>query len=632
MAGGSERESVAPDGLLRIEDCLDADGGVRMPQGVTLTSLIDRNITSVGASVAYRYLDYTRSDAGHAVELTWAGLGVRMRAIGARLQQVAAREDRVAILAPQGLEYVAAFFAAVKAGNIAVPLFAPELPGHAERLDTALADSRPSVVLTTATASEAVESFLGRLPTGRRPRVVVVDAIPDSEADAFVPVAIGVDDVSHLQYTSGSTRPPVGVEITHRAVGTNLIQMILSIDLLDRNTFGVSWLPLYHDMGLSMIGFPAVYGGHSTLMSPTAFVRRPQRWINALSAESRDGRVVTAAPNFAYEWTAQRGRPAPGEDVDLSNVVMIIGSEPVSMEAINSFNEAFAPYGLPSTAIKPSYGIAEATLFVATTDPKAEATVVYFDRDRLDAGVAVRVAADAPGAVAQVSSGQVARSEWAVAVDPDGNELADGLVGEMWLHGNNIGRGYWGQPDETARTFRAVLRSRLTDGSHADGAPETGRWLRTGDLGVHLDGELYITGRLADLVAIDGRTHYPQFIEATTADASPMVRRGYVTAFSVPDVAVPDVAVPDIAVPDVVESDAAHQRLVIIAERAAGNGRADPGSAIEAIKTIVAQRHGLTVSDARIVPAGAIPRTTSGKLARRACRAQYLDGTLGGHR
>ena len=179
-----------------------------------------------------------------------------------------------------------------------------------------------------------------------------------------------MDDISHLQYTSGSTRPPVGVEVTHRAVGTNLVQMILSIDLLDRNTHGVSWLPLYHDMGLSMIGFPAVYGGHSTLMSPTAFVRRPQRWIQALSAGSRAGRVVTAAPNFAYEWTAQRGLPAQGDDIDLSNVVMIIGSEPVSIDAIRTFTKAFAPYGLPRTAFKPSYGIAEATLFVATIDAR----------------------------------------------------------------------------------------------------------------------------------------------------------------------------------------------------------------------------------------------------------------------
>ncbi|MFZ0905820.1 MAG: fatty acyl-AMP ligase [Mycobacterium sp.] len=598
-------------GLLQIEECLDAQGGVALPRGVTLISLIDRNIANAGDATAYRYLDHTGATDVHTEEVTWTQFGARLQAIGAHVQQGAGRGERVAILAPQGIDYVAGFFAAVKAGTIAVPLFAPELPGHAKRLDTALRDSEPTLVLTTTAAKAAVESFLANLPQRRRPHVEVIDQIPDTAGELFVPNEIGLDDVSHLQYTSGSTRPPVGVEVTHRAVGTNLVQMILSIDLRDRNTHGVSWLPLYHDMGLSMIGFPALYGGHSTLMSPTAFVRRPQRWIHALSAGSREGRVVTAAPNFAYEWTAQRGLPAQGDDIDLRNVVMIIGSEPVSIDAIRTFNKAFAPYGLPRTAFKPSYGIAEGTLFVSTIAPEAEATVVYFDRQQLGAGHAARVPADAPNAVAQVSCGQVARSQWAVIVDPDtGSELPDSAVGEIWLQGNNIGRGYWGMPDETRATFGAALGSRLGKGSHADGSTVEGTWLRTGDLGVYLDGELYVTGRIADLVTIEGHSHYPQDIETTAAEASPVVRRGYATAFSVP-------------------ADDGGQRLVIAAERAAGTSRVDPQPAIEAIRQAVSHRHRLSVSDVLLLPAGAIPRTTSGKLARRACRAQYLNGTLG---
>jgi len=579
-------------GLLQIEDCLDADGGVVLPPGVTLISLIERNIANVGDSVAYRYLDFTRSDAGQLSEITWTQLGVRLEAIGARVQQVTSRGDRVAILAPQGLDYIAGFFAAVKAGTIAVPLFAPELPGHVERLETALNDAQPTVVLTTTAVKDVVDGFLAAMPA-HSPHVIAIDEIPDSAAEAFTPVTIDVADVSHLQYTGGATRPPVGVEVTHLAVGTNLLQMILSIDLLDRNTHGVSWLPLYHDMGLSMIGFPAVYGGHSTLMAPTAFIRRPQRWIHALSAGSREGRVVTAAPNFAYEWAAQRGLPDPGSDFDLSNVVLIIGSEPVSIDAIRTFDKAFAPFGLPRSAFKPSYGIAEATLFVSTIEPSAQPTVSYFDRNQLAVGRAVPTAADNPNAVAHVSCGQVARSQWAVIVDPDtGDELPDASVGEIWLHGNNICRGYWGRPDESRRTFHAKLRTRPGD------------WLRTGDLGVHLDGELYVTGRIADLIVIDGATHYPQDIEVTAAEASPMVRRGYAAAFT---------------------DDSQH--LVIVAERAAGTARHDPQPAIEAIRKAVSQKHGLTVSDVRFVPAGAIARTTSGKLARWACRASYLSAS-----
>jgi fatty-acyl-CoA synthase len=614
MDCGSRQDATVARGLLRIEDCLDANGGVALPPGVNLISLIDRNIANVGETVAYRYLDYSRPVDVHVEEVTWTRFGVRLEAIGARIQQVAARGERVAVLAPQGIDYVAGFYAAVKAGTIAVPLFAPELPGHAERLDTALRDSEPTVVLTTAAARDAVEHFLNGRPGLRAPQILVIDRIPDEAGELFMANEIGMDDVSHLQYTSGSTRPPVGVEVTHRAVGTNLVQMILSIDLLDRNTHGVSWLPLYHDMGLSMIGFPAVYGGHSTLMSPTAFVRRPLRWIQALSAGSREGRVVTAAPNFAYEWAAQRGLPGPGADIDLSNVVMIIGSEPVSIDAINTFNKAFASHGLPRTAFKPSYGIAEATLFVATIAPSAEATAVHLDREQLGAGRAVRVAADAPNAVAHVGCGGIARSQWAVIVDPAGNELPDGAVGEIWLQGNNVGRGYWGLPDETRRAFGAELRSRLTAGSHADGSDPERTWLRTGDLGTYLDGELYVTGRIADLVKIDGANHYPQDIEATVAEAASIVRRGYVTAFSVPTDDDPDAG-----------------RLVIIAERAAGTSRADPRPGIDAIRAAVSRRHGLPVFDVRLLPAGAIPRTTSGKLARRACRAEYLSGTLGVH-
>lgn len=600
----------APPGLLRIEECLDGDGGIVLPPGVTLLSLIDRNIANVGDSVAYRYLDYSGSEDGRAIELTWTQLGERLRAIAARLQRLAARGERVAILAPQGLDYVAAFFATVKAGNIAVPLFAPELPGHAERLDTALRDARPTVVLTTTAAAGPVTDFLDRLlAPADRPHVVTVDEIPGSEGESFAHTEIDVDDVSHLQYTSGSTRPPVGVEITHRAVGTNLLQMILSIDLLDRNTHGVSWLPLYHDMGLSMIGFPAVYGGHSTLMSPTAFLRRPVRWINALAAESRDARVVTAAPNFAYQWAAQRGRPDPAADVDLEKVVLIIGSEPVSVSAMEEFNATFAPFGLPRTAFKPSYGIAEATLFVSTIGPADEPTVTHFDRQALETGHAVAVPAADPYAIAHVACGRVARSQWAVIVDTgSAHEIPDGQVGEIWLHGANVGRGYWNRPAETESTFGAELHGVLDVGSHARGAPTAARWLRTGDLGTYRDGQLYVTGRRADVVDIGERRLYPQHIEETAADASTMVRRGYVAAFTAGDPT---------------------QHLVVIAERAAGTARADPAPAVQAVRAAIESQYSLAQVEVRLVPAGALPRTTSGKLARRACRADYLAGTWG---
>jgi acyl-CoA synthetase (AMP-forming)/AMP-acid ligase II len=619
MRGALANEGGTRSSRPELTDYLDPDGGIFLPDGVNLVTFLDRHIDSIGDAVAYRYLDYTQQDDGKAIDLTWTELGTRLRAIGARLQQVTSRGDRVAVLAPQGIDYIVGFFAAIKAGDIAVPLFAPELPGHAERLHAVLGNAQPTVVLTTAAVAAAVQEFVRSLPRNRRPRVIAIDEIPDSVGATFTPVSLDTDDIAYLQYTSGSTRTPVGVEITHRAIGTNVLQMVISTGM-DFDIRSVSWLPLYHDMGLLMIVCVAVFGTQVTLMSPIAFVRRPQRWIRQLAGEARHGRTFAAAPNFAFELAAERGLPDAGEDLDLSNVVSLInGSEPVNIDSIAKFNAAFAPYGLPSTAIKPSYGMAEATLFVSTIDAAAGATVVHLDRDQLGAGRAVRVSPDAPNAVAQVSCGRIARSQWGVIVNPDTEaELPDREVGEIWLHGNNIGRGYWASPEETNRVFGNKLQRPLSVGSHADGAPSEATWLRTGDLGVYLDGELYITGRIKDLIIVDGRNHYPQDIEATTSEASSAVRSGYVAAFSVPASQVPGAP-----------SDAAGERLVIIAERAAGAGRAELQPVVDAVRAAVSRRHSLPLAEVLLVAAGVIPRTTSGKLARRACRAQYLSGELG---
>lgn len=591
-------------GDMRLEDYLDAQGDIAIPAGITLTSFLDRNVAVRGDAPAYRYLDFDRDCT---VELSWSELGTRLRAVGARLQQVAQAGDRVAILAPQGVDYVVGFFAAIQAGTIAVPLFAPELPGHAGRLDAVITDAQPTVVLTTTAVAQSVREILRTLPRDRRPRMIAVDAVPDAVGTGFVPAPLGTDGIAYLQYTSGSTRNPAGVEITHRAACTNVVQMILSVGL-GWNIRSVSWLPLFHDMGLLMIMFPALVGRHITLMSPVAFVRRPYRWIRELGAS--DLPTFAAAPNFAFELAAQRGLPPAGETLDLSNVAGLInGSEPVSINSIEKFVAAFGPHGLKPSAIKPSYGMAEATLFVSTTSHEARPRAIYLDRAELGAGRAVRVASEHPGAVAQVSCGQVARSQWAVVVDPATDaELPEGQVGEIWLHGDNVGRGYWGRPHETEVTFQNKLQSRLIVGSHAENSAEDALWMRTGDLGVYLDGELYITGRVKDLIIVDGRNHYPQDIEATVAEASNSVRAGFVAAFSIPG--------------------DGREQVVVIAERAMGAGRREAAPIQEAIRAAVSRRHALPVAEVKLVAAGSIPRTTSGKLARRACRTNYLDGVL----
>ncbi|PPJ05863.1 fatty-acid--CoA ligase [Nocardia nova] len=621
-----------------FDDYLDETGNIAIPEGRTLVDYVEKHTRNDANDLAYRYIDYSRERDGEYQDLTWKEFGVRLRAVAARLQQVTKPGDRVAILAPQGLDYVISFFAAIYAGTIAVPLFDPDEPGHTDRLHAVLGDCKPSAILTASSSAAGVRQFFRPLPAAQRPRIIAVDAVPDTLGESWVRPNLAVDDIAYLQYTSGSTRTPAGVEITHRAVGTNLLQMVHAINL-DWNSRGVTWLPLYHDMGLLCVILPAIGGKYITIMSPSAFVRRPGRWISELAAVSDGAGTFAAAPNFAFEHAAARGLPKNGETLDLSNVIGLInGSEPVTTSSMKKFNEAFAPYGLPKTAIKPCYGMAEATLFVSATRAEDEAKVIYVDRNELNAGRVVKVDQGAPNAIAQVSCGYIALSQWAAIVDPESidspegaQELPEGRVGEIWLHGNNIGIGYWGREEETRKTFKNLLTNRQAEGSHAAGAPDDAIWLRTGDYGVYVDGELYITGRVKDLVIVDGRNHYPQDLEFSAQEASKMLRPGFIAAFSVPANQLPaEVFAADSHAGLKYDADDASEQLVIVAERGPGAHKADPQPIADAVRGALSQRHGVTVRDVLLVPAGSIPRTSSGKLARRACRAAYLEGTLRG--
>ncbi|ATL64994.1 fatty-acid--CoA ligase [Nocardia terpenica] len=623
-----------------FDDYLDDSGNISIPEGRTLVDYVEKHTRNDANDLAYRYIDYSRERDGEYQDLTWKEFGVRLRAVAARLQQVTKPGDRVAILAPQGLDYVISFFAAIYAGCISVPLFDPDEPGHTDRLHAVLADSAPSAILTASSSAAGVRQLFRALPAPQRPRIIAVDAVPDTLGEAWVRPDITVDDIAYLQYTSGSTRTPAGVEITHRAVGTNLLQMVNAINL-DWSSRGVTWLPLFHDMGLLCVILPAIGGKYITIMSPSAFVRRPYRWIKELAAVSDGAGTFAAAPNFAFEHAAARGLPKNGESLDLSNVIGLInGSEPVTTSSMKKFNEAFAPYGLPKTAIKPCYGMAEATLFVSATRHEDEAKVIYVDRTELGAGRIVKVAQGTPNSIPQVSCGYIALSQWAAIVDadtidaPDGaRELPEGRVGEIWLHGNNIGIGYWGRDAETRTTFKNLLPNRLPEGSHAEGTPDDATWLRTGDYGVYVDGELYITGRVKDLVIVDGRNHYPQDLEYSAQEASKLLRPGFIAAFSVPaNQLPPEVFAADSHSALTYDPDDSSEQLVIVAERGPGAHKADPGPIADAVRGAISARHGVTARDVLLVPAGSIPRTSSGKIARRACKAEYLEGTLrGGH-
>ncbi len=606
-----------------FDDYLDEQGNIKITGNQTLIDIVDKHSEANQDELAYRYIDYSRERDGEHLELTWRQFGIRLRAVAARLQQVTQPGDRVAILAPQGLDYIVGMFAAVYAGNIAVPLFDPDEHGHSDRLYAVLGDCQPAAILTVGSAAASVRELFRKLPAAQRPRIIAVEAIPDTVGASWVRPELDIDSIAYLQYTSGSTRTPAGVEITHRAVGTNLLQVIDTIGIT-ANARGVTWLPLFHDMGLLTVILPTIGGKFITIMSPSAFVRRPYRWIKELAAQEDGADIFAAAPNFAYEHAALRGLPKPGEELDLSNVIGLInGSEPVSPASMKKFNDAFAPYGLPSTAIKPCYGMAEATLFVSATKREDEARTIHVDRGELNAGRMTPVEPDAENAVAQVSCGYVALSQWAVIVDPEtGKERPDGEVGEIWLHGQNMGIGYWGRPEESVATFENTLTARQSIGSHADGTAPDAKWMRTGDFGAYLDHELYITGRVKDLVIVDGRNHYPQDLEYSAQEASTALRPGFIAAFSVPANQLPEEVE--------VDRDDTAEALVVVAERGTGAAKLDPQPIADVVRAAIAKRHGVTVRDLLLVPAGSIPRTSSGKIARRACRAAYLEGTLRG--
>lgn len=571
-------------------------------RGDTLIESLERSARRGGSARAFTFVDHGAGQEPRRDELTWQRLATRVRAVAAQLQKIATPGDRAAVLARQGPEYVVSVLAASHAGLIAVPLFAPAGTGQTERLGTILADCTPAIVLTGTVDAAAVRALVdGALPA--RPRMVAADAVPDGLATAWRDPGTDPDDLAYLQYTSGSTRTPAGVMISHRSVLANVDQIARAYDLSPQRNTCAGWLPLFHDMGLIvLVLLPVVAGMPSTIMTPQAFVQRPLRWLKLLSASPG---AFTAAPDFAYQHCVRRVREADLADLRLHDVhAMINGAEQVRPATIEAFQSTFGGAGLPPAAHRPSYGMAEATVFVAAAAARPRPRVTSLDRDELaDGRVVARDGSDVR-ATRHASCG-VPVGQQALVVDPQARTAKpEGEVGELWISGPNLGQGYWGRPIETAETFAAELAG-------GDGQ----RWLRTGDLAVVHDGELYITGRLKDMIIVDGRNHYPQDVEATVCDAHPGIRRDRVAAFSVPGGGH--------------ATDQDGEGLVVVAElgpRPAGSAAdAEPDAIVTAIRRAVAEYHALALRDVLLVRAGRVPRTSSGKLARRACRQRYLD-------
>src|SRR5215213_1094522 len=518
---------------------------------------------------AFLFLDKGEREGA---SFTFAQLDCRARAIGRRLATLGARGKQVLLPNPPGLEFVANFFGCLYAGAVAVPACASLLSARKhDRLRSIVEDAEVEFILTAST--EPLTSIAGE-EWASRVTLLASDEVPETEATEWSPTNCGPDDVAYIQYSSGSTSTPKGVVISHRNVMCNQRMLQQAIGTSEDGVI-VSWLPHFHDMGLVGVIQRAVYVGMSgVLMAPIEFIRRPVQWLHAIS---RYRASISIAPNFAYDLCVERVKDEAIGELDLSCwQVAFNGSEPVKDETMKRFAEKFGKTGFRVEGFYPCYGLAEATVFVSSRVPSEP---VVSQRQ-------------------VVSCGPTCASERVLIVDPKTRwRRSEGVEGEIWVAGPHVAQGYWKRPDETREVFKAFLSD------NGDGP-----FLRTGDLGFLLDGQLYVTGRLKELIILHGKNHYPQDIETTVATSHPLLRRDCGAAFSV------DVT--------------GREELVVLHEV---KRQTPPEKSFEikcAIRQALAEDRAIKPYSVVLLKPNTIPKTSSGKIMRSACRADFLRNNL----
>jgi fatty acid CoA ligase FadD28 len=549
---------------------------------------------------AFTFVDYDHDGTALPETLTWAQLDRRAANIASQVSGCGSAGDRAVILAPQGLDYIAAFVASLQAGRIAVPLSVPQPGAHDERVTSVLRDTEPAIILTTSAVADDVADYARA--TASNPTIIAVDAVEETSRKRPRLKTDAGQDVAYLQYTSGSTREPAGVMITNRNLSANFEQIYADFfvdfgKVAPPDTTVVSWLPLYHDMGLLLgVCVPILGGLRTVLMSPMSFLQSPARWIQLMSSHPH---LMSSAPNFAFELAVRRTADDDMAGYDMGNILgLLSGSERVHPETLRRFTDKFSKFGFKDTSIRPSYGLAEAVVYVATRRPGDPPEIAHFESEKLSVGHAERCS---NGSGTSLISYGRPESNTVRIVDPETfRECPAGTTGEIWVHGENVAKGYWHKPEETARTFGGKLVA------PSPGTPEQ-PWLRTGDLGFISGDELFIMGRVKDLLIVYGRNHYPEDIEATIQEIS----GGRCAAIAI--------------------SDGGKEELVTIVEVKQKGDSADEvkarwDSVKSGIISAISTTHGLRVADLVLVAPGAIPITTSGKIRRSTCVEQYRAG------
>lgn len=561
----------------------------------TLVELLRWRATHTPDRRIYSFLQDGENEKDH---LTFAALDRLARAIAVQLSTYTGRGERALLIYPSGLEFIAAFFACLYSGIIAVPIYPPTAvrsDRNLSRFRNIANDAQISVILTTSALRSKVEGLLALSPELRRLPILDTANISIDAAEQWHEPDITGETLAFLQYTSGSTGMPKGVMVSHGNLLYNSA-MVQRACQQPEDAHMVSWLPLYHDLGLIGGVLQPLYGGYeATIMAPTAFLQRPIRWLQAIS---RYKGTLAGAPNFAYDLCVRKITPEQKETLDLSSwVAAANGAEPVRPETLERFAEAFAPCGFRREALLPCYGLAEATLFVCGARGTG---AFHFDNRALEQNRAVEVAETTTETEKNtlVSLGPPLAGEQIVVVNGETRlPCASGEVGEIWVAGPSIAQGYWRRAEETEYTFRAHLAS--------DG---TGPFMRTGDLGFLHHGELFITGRVKDLIIIRGSNHYPQDIERTVELSHAAVRASCVAAFSV-------------EVKD-------NEQLVIVSEIERQYLRGNMDEIVSSIRQAIAEQHELQVYGVTLIKPGSILKTSSGKVQRRGCREAFLSNTL----
>lgn len=560
----------------------------------TLVDLLRKRAVRQPNKVAFTFLKDGETEAG---SLTYQELDQHARAIAAQLLSYGLNGERSLLLYPPGLEFITAFFGCLYAGVVAVPAYPPRPNQSMSRLQAIAASSQAAVALTNQSLLATIEGKLTQTPDLAAMRWLATDNIASDLASDWQKPSLTRDTLAFLQYTSGSTGTPKGVIVSHGNLLHNE-QVIQRTMQHTEKTIFVGWLPLFHDMGLvgNMIQ-PLYLGIPCILMSPVAFLQRPLRWLQAIS---RYKATTSGGPNFAYDLCVSKITNHERETLDLSSWdVAFNGAEPIRAETLERFSAAFAQCGFSQEAFYPCYGMAETTLLVSGGLKAAPPAVHQFQGAALEQNRVLKAATQQKDTRRLVGLGKTCLDQKIVIVDPESlTQCRADQVGEIWVSGLSVARGYWMRPEETEQTFHA---------STADTG--AGPFLRTGDLGFLHEGELFVTGRIKDVIIIRGRNHYPQDIELTIEKSHSALRPSCSAAFSVE-----------------VEGE---ERLVVVAEVERSYLRKlNVDEVIGVIRKAVSEQHELQVYAVLLLKTGSIPKTSSGKIQRHACRAGFLDKSI----